>query len=267
MSTVHFLPNRAIQERDSVQFIIMGAGGTGSHFAKELGRINFALKSLNRRPIDVSIIDFDVISDTTPYRTTFSNKLIGLTKADTLAQDINNFYDCQFNGYSTSDPIKKMDELFRQIRYQTVFVVTCVDTISARQKIYKQLLQKTYKIFNKELREESGFYWLDFGNEVDYGQFVLGTMFSTRQPKNIDFDTVPDLKKVIDIFPNFFKQKDTNHDSCSIMDMLQNQNLHINQILATFGAEMIWNLLFYRYIDYHGMAINLRTRQFNTFQI
>ncbi len=125
---------------------VFGCGGTGSHVAAGLARLEKAINELGGKFPKVTICDPDVVEQPNVGRQLFSQDDVGVNKATAMAQRINMAYGLQWEA-STSDI--KCD-----------LTMVCVDSRKARHRIYKGRTCKDW--------------FIDCGNDSSTGQVVLG---------------------------------------------------------------------------------------------
>jgi PRTRC genetic system ThiF family protein len=101
------------------------------------------------------------------------------------------------------------------------------------------------------------FYWLDFGNNADSGQFVLGQPENSRN-KSVELR----LPTAAELFPELVDPKLDRKDnlpSCSALKALGRQ-APVNQTLTYQALAMLARLFRYERLPYGG-SINLQTRR------
>ncbi|MBK7497436.1 MAG: ThiF family adenylyltransferase [Candidatus Omnitrophica bacterium] len=76
------------REYSALKFILVGAGGTGSFAAPAIARLIFELKQNQNKPIEMLIVDPDVVESGNIPRSNFCAAEIGRYKAQTLAERI-----------------------------------------------------------------------------------------------------------------------------------------------------------------------------------
>lgn len=127
------------------QVAIVGVGGTGSYLAQGLAKLIAGY----RLPLAVTLIDPDSVEEKNCSRQNFQSYEIGQPKADALAYRLNQQYGLRFAAFvGTGEKAG--------IRQPQTLLVTCVDTVEARQ---------TYQHFGP---------WLDLGNAEATGQALYG---------------------------------------------------------------------------------------------
>lgn len=159
--------------------------------------------------------------------------------------------------------------------------ISCVDSGPARKEIKKKLLHEVKVSRGKQStpfsrRRTYGFtpykqpyYWMDYGNMMDRGQVVIGTLRKIEQPKNSDFECVGVLP-CIDKFHKDIFNVDKSGDqgpSCSLAEALNKQDLFINSNLANMGLGILWKLFREARIQYHGCYLNLETLSVNPIRV
>ena len=125
-------------------------------------------------------------------------------------------------------------------------VISCVDSAKARREIGAGVEGI-----------ENLYYWLDLGNRAEDGQAVLGCpVWDDKHRANY-----PErLPTIIELFPELMamKREDTA-PSCSLAEALERQHLFVNQAVVTPALQILWQLLRFGKIDWHGAFVNLRT--------
>lgn len=253
----HYSHNYLISPMHRITVAVIGAGGTGSQLLPELARIDYALYKLGHPGLFVTVYDDDIVTEANIGRQLFSTSDIGLSKAMVLIDRINSFYG--------------LDWVSRTERYpnNTDFVahnitLTCVDNVASRIKIGNKL--------REEAKQQNGdfempLYWIDFGNQTDRGQVVLGTLKPIKQPESQKVEVVDALLTVDQMFDlNSVDEKDSG-PSCSLAEALSKQDLFINSMLAQVGGNLLWKLITEGGVDYCGAFVNLKTMNVNPIKL
>lgn len=243
-SKVHFTPDRFRNPIDKVSICLIGCGGTGSQVAMALARINYALINTGHPGLEVVIFDIDSISASNIGRQLFSESEIGLPKSVAIANRINRFFGFDWQGIHGEWK-----------GYQSNITITCVDNVKTRWQIKNRLVwtkknaEQGHITFGKRQ-----YYWLDTGNDYDFGQIVLGTCRRFKQPTK---KSVKWLPNIFDLHPDFDMQERENKPSCSLAMSLQHQDLFVNSIVASYTGHLLWKLLTKEYLTYNALYINL----------
>lgn len=250
----HFSHDYITNPRHRVSVNLIGAGGTGSQVIGALARMDYALYKLGHPGLFVTVIDDDIVTEANIGRQLFSASDIGLSKANVLATRINSFYGTDWDA--------------KQIRYDGVnnapanITITCVDSVAARVRIGKNIRCCLYGYDDK-----LPIYWLDFGNQLDRGQVILGTIKKVDQPKSKKYKTVSSLKCVDEFFDLREVKDEDSGPSCSLAEALRKQDLFVNSFLAQTGCALLWKLFYDGNIDMQGAFVNLATMNVNPIKL
>lgn len=153
--------------------------------------------------------------------------------------------------------------------------ISCVDTGAARKDI-KHVLQNASDIYAAKNYWSRGiepyqkpFYWMDFGNMMDRGQVLVGTISKIAQPAKSEFLTRETLPTIDKLHPDIFKdnKNDDQGPSCSLAEALNKQDLFINTNLANMGLGILWKMFREMRIKYNGLYMNLETMSVNPIKI
>lgn len=252
----HYTHNYLLNPKHRITVALVGAGGTGSQLLQELARIDHALYALGHPGLFVTVYDDDIVTEANIGRQLFSTSDIGLSKAMVLVDRINSFFG--------------LDWQSRNVRYPDVdmtgynITITCVDNVAARIAIGEAI--RKYSLANA-YDDKSILYWLDFGNQIDRGQVVLGTIPPIPQPKKMDGETVGKLKCVDEMFDLTSIDDKDSGPSCSLAEALSKQDLFINSMLAQVGGNLLWKLITEGGVDYQGAYVNLKTMRVNPIKL
>jgi len=253
----HYLPTSVLDNTSEVHFIIVGAGGTGSHLTYKMAKIALALKELGRKPIKVTLVDGGEIRNTTHFRGNFSPFVREGNKAVNTIEYVNRLFKVDFKSL---DAAIAEATTYMDIGLQTnqcVFFITCTDTISSRAAT-KSILENFSKLY-----KFSSLYWMDIGNDKDFGQYILGTVGKIEQPYVPGVKTIAKMPLFYTFFEEYFKRTDSNTQSCNFFETVSSQELLINDIMATHAAYMIYDFLINYNITYQGAFINMETLTIN----
>jgi sulfur-carrier protein adenylyltransferase/sulfurtransferase len=223
--------------RNRVRVLVVGCGGNGSAIAAGLPYLHQALLAYGHpEGIHVTLLDPEVISRTNCVRQPFSQSEIGLYKSVVLANRLNLFWGLDWEGIPERlDPKRRLDGVD--------IVIGCVDTRKARAAIAK--CAENWSEVD---------YWLDLGNNVDSGQFVLGEPLNRRNRRH-----KLRLRTVSELFPEA-TQADLDGDglpSCSAAEALGRQEPFVNPTLANHALALLARLFRYGTISYHGAFVSL----------
>lgn len=242
---IHYTPQYFMEPTHRITVMVVGVGGNGTQVLNDLAKINSSLLALGHPGLFVQAIDDDKVEQPNIGRQKFSEADLGDYKASVLITRLNRFYGTDW--VAIPEKYKRKNEVKCNI------IISCIDNVKTRVDIHDDFL----KVKMNTPDYQTPYYWLDFGNGKNYGQFVLGSTF-IEQP-NSKNETIEKLKNVFDLFPNMEENENISSPSCSTFEALQKQDLFINSMLVTSGMNLIWKLLKDFVITYHGGYINSET--------
>ena len=219
-----FLDNSLLNNVHAIRINVFGAGGTGSHLMLHLARIHYALKLIGRKGLQVSLVDIDVVRESSPARAMIAPCTIGESKSASVISSVNITYGTNWRAFNGTEDLPKNCD----------FLITCTDTVLSRKLILEQF-------------KDCYIYHIDIGNSSESGQIVMGRKSGKKGVKKIP--GIFDLHKKL-------KDEDVRH-SCSIFDSLSMQGLFINSLAAQLCGQMIFEFIEKRNLNYHGFYFNI----------
>lgn len=232
---MHIVNQRLGSLADRITVLVVGCGGTGSNILNNLAKLDYVLRKLGYPGIFVVAVDGDCVSETNVGRQDFIPSDIGMPKAAVLITRINRRFGLDW--MAKCDSIENMNIKSANI------VFTATDNIKSRRFV------KDYIITNKTSSTPAVFYyWIDCGNGNDFGQIVLSN----------------NTKELPTIFDLYDVKEDTETPSCSMAESLRKQSLFINQTVAMYAVNMLYEMITKLQIDYTTIFINNNTLQLNT---
>ncbi len=246
----HYFPQSITAPIDPVMLELVGCGGTGCQILSGLARINASLQALGHPGLKVMVYDPDIVTEANIGRQLFSPADIGRYKAEVMVTRVNNFY-----GFGWEAIPEYYDVVKRKYNNGSYgFLIAAVDTAPARLRIAKAIKRKLY-------------YHLDTGNTRHTGQVILGTTKNWPQPKG-DVEAVGKLPTVTDLYDLKRAGKDKfQGPSCSLAVALQQQDLMINQMVATCALQILWQGFRYGVLYNHGAFVDLNNMKVNPLPI
>jgi PRTRC genetic system ThiF family protein len=251
---VHFIQQSLLNPTNPISMIVVGCGGTGSHFLHAIARADLALTAMDHPGFSVTVFDPDKVELPNMGRSEFNRNYVEVNKAVALVSHINRSYGTNWKAVPHAyEPIK--GSRLSEDRLANL-IVSCVDTVSTRFSIAKMLsnIKGSYKF-----HRDRPAYWLDFGNSKYTGQAILSTTGTVAQPKSKKFIPIGNLPSVTEEFGELLKssEKADPSPSCSMLQSLNEQSLYINSALANYGASLLQQLLEKGYTPYRGFFMNL----------
>lgn len=250
---IHFIPQVLLQDREPISICLVGVGGTGSQLLPQLARIHTTLQALGKQGLRVTVYDGDTVSEANLARQLFSVGDIGANKAIIQVSRLNRFYGLNWRAV----PEHLTD--ISQLETSHNFFITCVDTVKARKQTYQ--VMQSLATQHDVIPSQKAYYWLDTGNEEDYGQTILATLQHIEQPSS-KYDTASILPSVLEMFPAM-EDEEVEAPSCSLAQAISRQDLFINTAVAVHASQLLWQLLKVGYTTTQGGFINLKTGKTN----
>lgn len=207
---------------------LYGCGGTGSHVASGLARLEHAIRALGGDFPHVTLYDHDTVEEPNIGRQLYTEQEIGQHKSIALAHRINLGYGLQWQA-SIEDHRSNLN-------------LICVDSRGARRSLYPAK-RKTLKS-GKYKEPQYGNLYLDFGNAASTGQAIFGGR---------------ELPTPAEAYPELTdgRIKDDNAPSCSLAQALESQELFVNQMVATLGLQILWSIFRRGRVTNRGYFFNL----------
>ncbi|HEX2913715.1 MAG TPA: ThiF family adenylyltransferase [Chloroflexia bacterium] len=243
----------------SLQFVQVGAGGTGSWLAPHLCRIAKILQqhSLN---LSVKIIDPDYVEPPNLVRQNFCPAELGCNKAETLALRYGAALGLEVVAIAQPfDPA-----LLRTSSYSyhqtTIILIGCVDNYLARRQLAECLR-------SNQAYRPAPIWWLDLGNFHSGGQVLLGNTENLDRLKSaFPFEELctalpsPALQhpELLEPEPQAFSPSALSEAnlSCEELSLHTTQSLTINQSMAAVASTYLVRLLSGR-LKYFQTYLNL----------
>lgn len=271
---VHYTEQYIIDPPHPVTINVIGCGGTGSQVINSLARMHSALKALNHPGLFIKAVDPDRVTKANMGRQLFSSADIGIPKCDVLVSRVNRFFGTDWEGV----PI--LYDEHAKIASANI-TISCVDTGAARSGIKKALFKPHHlsqrigggwgqrDATNFVNPYEYPYYWMDFGNMMDRGQVVIGTVRAIKQPDKSDFNCVEQLPTIDKYHPDILRDRkgEDQGPSCSLAEALSKQDLFINTNLANMGLGILWKMFRELRIEHHGCYVNLASLNVNPIKI
>jgi PRTRC genetic system ThiF family protein len=204
-------------------------------------------------------VDPGVVRDVNIGRQMFFEQYSGRNKAIATIEVINRNFGYTWEAVPTEC---RRDHLHSNI------VITCPDKWSVREWVAKELKsihQDNARHGHHNHPSLRNIYWMDIGNERDFGQIMLGSE-NIEQPESDGNTTFNKLTNIVE----FKKDQDVKQivieegPSCSQRESIFRQDLFINQQMALLASDMLWHLLSKYFIPYNMLFWNNQTKNVNT---
>ncbi|MGI8641415.1 MAG: ThiF family adenylyltransferase [Pyrinomonadaceae bacterium] len=269
----------------SIEFWLVGAGGTGSFMAMNLARLAFELNGLGKAA-SIVIVDPDRVEEGNIPRSNFCFAETGANKAETLAGRINCAWGIEVGfvkeGFSPALLQRKNDDWTVQSSSseKLTFLVGCVDNHLARLEMHEAV-----KFYNEQRYDSSSprLWWIDGGNGRDNGQVLIGNRLNEKEicesalkSPILSLLPAPSLQH-----PELLKAENAksverqnlttgNLMTCAERIRLGEQSLNVNQRVAVEMSEFLSELLLTqtlkRFATYFDLESGASRSVFNTSQ-
>ncbi len=232
-------------EYNSVRFIVVGAGGTGSFVIPAIARLIYELKQQHNKSAEMLIVDPDIVETNNIPRSNFCFAEVGRYKAQTLAERVSSAWGIETSfSCEKFDPEKHLKASNSDYRNLTI-IVGCVDNYLARREMHRALDEF------RSYGDASRIWWIDGGNGKASGQVLLGS--TTKHLRLDQYFTgtsicqalpAPSLQHPDLLEPERIEAK--SDASCPERVRLGEQGLNINQRVAIEMVEILSSLLLAR---------------------
>jgi molybdopterin-synthase adenylyltransferase len=220
----HHCHHELLESREPIRVLLAGVGGTGSRVLTGLRHIHLALLAHDRLGLEVIALDPDTVSETNLVRQAFYPADVGCLKAAILINRLN--LACGLSWQAGQHAVNR--EVI--LKLQPQIVLSCVDSRSARSAIHAGVSDRSSRVH----------YWLDFGNDRDTGQVILGEpLNAVNKRSRARLRTAPEL------FPEIADASlaEDEGPSCSARESLERQGLFVNDGVAVLGLNLLAQLL------------------------
>jgi PRTRC genetic system ThiF family protein len=220
---------------ETIEFWVVGCGGTGSFLVQLLCRVLQHLIHQGKRA-SLVLVDPDHVEAKNLTRQCFCQAEVGLNKAEALAARY---------GMAFGLPIRAIAQPFKPDmvarNYNTLMVLMgCVDNARARVSLAKALE------FNYD--RSPRVWWIDGGNGDRFGQVLVGSSLS-KVPKDYEFSELgciwlpaPSVQAP-ELLISKPEELADNRLSCAELTMLNAQGLMVNPQTAVLMAEVALELV------------------------
>jgi len=245
-------------EYNTLRFIVVGAGGTGSFVVPAIARLIYELRQQQNKPVEMLIVDPDVVETGNIPRSNFCFAEVGRFKAQTLAERITTAWGIETSfsceKFDAEKHLKSSNSDYRSL----MIIVGCVDNYVARREMHRAL--EEFRGYS----DASRLWWIDGGNGRSSGQVLLGS--TTKALKLDQYFTgtsicralpAPSLQHTDLLEPE--KVPDFVAESCPERIRLGQQGLNVNQRVAIEMAEMLSSMLLTRCLKRFAVYFDLES--------
>jgi len=238
------------RDYSSLRFIVVGAGGTGSYVIPAIARLMFELKQSQNKPVEMLIVDPDVVESGNIPRSNFCAAEVGSFKAQSLAKRITLAWglECHYSNelFDSEKHLAAQSHDYRSLKV----IVGCVDNHLARRDIHRSI--EKYRGYRSS--DAPDLWWIDGGNGRSSGQVLVGS--NTKKIKPALHFTGTSICRTLPapslVHPDLLEAEknaespDRERLSCPDRIRLGEQSLNINQRVAVEMAEMLTEMFLTR---------------------
>ena len=251
------------REYSSLRFIVVGAGGTGSFAIPAIARLIYELRQQQNKPVELLIVDPDVVEGGNIPRSNFCAAEVGRFKAQSLAERITLAWGIETEfSCEKFEPEKHLKRSNSDYRSLTV-IAGCVDNYVARRDIHQAIDE--FRGYGSS--DAPNLWWIDGGNGRSSGQVLLGS--NTKRVKADQHFTGTSICKSLPapslLHPDLLQAEKTSQSnsseglSCPDRVRLGEQSLNINQRVAVEMTEMLTEMFLTRSLRRFAIYFDLET--------
>lgn len=245
-------------EYNTLRFIFVGAGGTGSFAVPAIARLIYELRQQQNKQVEMLIVDPDIVETGNIPRSNFCFAEVGRFKAQTLAEriatawGIETSFSCE--NFDSEKHLKSSNSDYRSL----TIIVGCVDNYLARREMHRALDEF------RSYGDQSRLWWIDGGNGKSSGQVLIGSTTKRLKPEQYFTGTsicralpAPTLHHPDLLEPE--KAPVSSEESCPERVRLGDQGLNVNQRVAIEMAEMLSSMLLTRSLKRFAVYFDLES--------
>ncbi|MCC6602097.1 MAG: PRTRC system ThiF family protein [Anaerolineae bacterium] len=230
-----------------VQLVVAGVGGTGSAVAIDLARLAYHCQE-NGLPVMMQLVDGDKVEPKNVGRQQFSMYEVGENKATSMARRLNLWLGLDITG-TPKMLTEKTKLIFNDGRMKPLrIIVGAVDNHKARRAIAKHA-------------QKSGAWWVDAGNGEFKGQVLLGNYPQGGIEVAEDLALMNGLPAPDKQMPELLEEEDKptlEFEDCALRILRDEQSININRLMATYAAQVVYDLIIKRELDYMAIHTSFR---------
>lgn len=189
--------------------VVVGCGGTGSHYIKELGRLLYGMDADKKGKL--ILVDGDYVEEKNLVRQAFLPQDIGRNKAQVMAEILRQAYGIEAEFYDEYiDTPSDLEQLVE--KDGMVVLIGCVDNHQCRQSMHRFYQSRKHCIY------------MDSANEYSVGEVVIGSKIG-------GIEMYPDR---CEYFPEILETQEPkrSEESCEVLNVSAPQHMLTNQLAA-----------------------------------
>ena len=216
---------------ESLRFVLVGCGGTGSWLAPSVARIA-RLQRDPGREVEVIFFDHDEVEPKNIPRQNFCDAELGRNKAVTLAARFSAAWGVEISAV----PRRFNQDNFQPAYNSLTLLIGCVDNAAARKEMNK-------------VADWLGAWWLDCGNDESSGQVIVGSETDAGGMEGAFTPSCKICKKLPapslvapDLLQARPEESAASKMSCAEIQIANAQSLAVNQTVAAIATDYLTRL-------------------------
>lgn len=189
--------------------IVVGCGGTGSHYIKELGRLLYGMGA--KEKVKLILVDGDYVEEKNLVRQAFLPQDIGYNKAQVMAEILSQAYGITAEFYDKYiDTPTDLEQLVG--KDDVVLLIGCVDNHQCRQSMHRFYQSRQHCIY------------MDSANEYSVGEVIIGSKIGGIEMYADRCEYFPEVLEA--------QEPKRSEESCEVLNVSAPQHMLTNQLAA-----------------------------------
>lgn len=189
--------------------IVVGCGGTGSHYIKELGRLLYGMGA--KEKVKLILVDGDYVEEKNLVRQVFLPQDIGYNKAQVMAEILSQAYGITAEYYDKYiDTPADLEQLVD--KDEVVLLIGCVDNHQCRQSMHRFYQSRQHCIY------------MDSANEYSVGEVIVGSKIGGIEMYADRCGYFPEVLEA--------QEPKRSEESCEALNVSAPQHMLTNQLAA-----------------------------------
>lgn len=189
--------------------VVVGCGGTGSHYIKELGRLLYGMGA--KEKVKLILIDGDYVEEKNLVRQVFLPQDIGYNKAQVMAEILSQAYGITAEYYDKYiDTPADLEQLVD--KDEVVLLIGCVDNHQCRQSMHRFYQSRQHCIY------------MDSANEYSVGEVIVGSKIGGIEMYADRCGYFPEVLEA--------QEPKRSEESCEALNVSAPQHMLTNQLAA-----------------------------------
>lgn len=189
--------------------VVVGCGGTGSHYIKELGRLLYGMRA--EKKVKLILVDGDYVEEKNLVRQAFLPQDIGYNKAQVMAEILSQAYGITAEFYDKYiDTPADLEQLVD--KDDVMLLIGCVDNHQCRQSMHRFYQSRKHCIY------------MDSANEYSVGEVIIGSKIGGIEMYADRCGYFPEVLEA--------REPKRSEESCEVLNVSAPQHMLTNQLAA-----------------------------------